>query len=342
MVSSVTLALMYCAGAGITNGSFAVPSKHIKTWNFENIWMNYAIWAFLILPWATIFMLDARVGDVYQNIPSHMWLILLGGGFLFGVGQVCFALALRTIGISLGFVINIGLAAGLGSLFPLFSLGSNYAYSSAGLLTITSVALIVVGLLFSYSAGRARDRLLHAQQSIVVKKGIYRFNVFLAILAGIISAGQNITFSATQPLQQMASAQGIDPLAISILIWPPFLTCSLIPYAMYMIYLHKKNNSFKLYGNADFARNTLLGVVMAICWFSSLAVYSKASLMIGKLGPIIAWPLFMVLIIMTSHAFGRRHQEWQGCSRSIHARANLSVFCLIFAVILLACSAGLA
>jgi len=104
--------------AGVMNGSFALPTKYIKTWRFEHIWLNYAIWAFVILPWLTLFVLYPQVGQIYKMMSPQTGLILLVGGFLFGAGQVCFALALNAIGLGLGFIINIGLGTALGFLLP--------------------------------------------------------------------------------------------------------------------------------------------------------------------------------------------------------------------------------
>lgn len=339
MLSPVALTLVYSIGAGIMNGSFALPTKHIKTWNFENIWLNYSIWSFLILPWLTIFILDPVLFDVYKTMPMNTLLTLLIGGFLFGIGQVCFALALRTIGLGLGFVINIGLGTGLGSLLPLLTLNADSLFTPAGIVTMAGIGLILFGLLLSYSAGSQRDK---ASQTISTKKtNGYQLGVLLSILAGLFSAGQNYTFALTHNMNQLALQAGADPLSASIIIWPPFLTCSLIPYMIYMLYLHKKNDSFQRYRESGLFKNNLLGIVMAFFWFGSLAIYSKASLMIGELGPVIAWPLFMVLIILTSNFWSWRHKEWDGCSKAIKHRMVASILSLVSAVIVLTYSASL-
>lgn len=339
MLSPVELTLVYSIGAGIMNGSFALPTKHIKTWNFENIWLNYSIWAFLILPWATIFILNPNLTSVYKAMPMNTLFTLLIGGFLFGLGQVCFALALRNIGLGLGFVINIGLGTGLGSLLPLLTLNANSIYTPAGMVTIGGIGFIILGLLLSYSAGRQRDKA--SQTTSTQKSSAYHFSVLLAILAGLFSAGQNYTFALTGNMHELALTAGADPLTASIIIWPPFLTCSLIPYMLYMLYLHKKNNSFQRYRESGLFKNNLLGIVMAFFWFGSLAIYSKASLMIGTLGPVIAWPLFMVLIILTSNFWSWRHNEWAGCSVTIKRRVIASIFSLVLAVMVLTYSASL-
>lgn len=345
MSHTVVIALLCSIAAGIMNGSFALPIKYIKTWNFEHIWLNYAAWAFLILPWLTVFLLDPQIGQIYKMVSSQTLLILLVGGFLFGTGQVCFALALNSIGLGLGFIINIGLATALGVLLPLMTLHTQQIFSQAGITTLVGIFFIIMGLLISYNAGRQRDKEKHANQYLAqnqsVKKNIYSLGVLLAILAGIFSAGQNYTFALTAELQQVALSSGAASLVASIVIWPPFLTCSFIPYALYMLYLHRKNNSFNAYRASGLLRNSIFGIVMGLFWFGSLTIYSKASLLIGSLGPVIAWPLFMVLIILTSNFWGWRHNEWADCRSAIKRNALLSVGTLVIAVIFLAYSANL-
>lgn len=345
MLSPVTLTLVYSISAGIINGSFALPTKYVKTWNFENIWLNYALWGFLIFPWLTVFFMDPQIGSIYRAMPMNTLYTLLIGGFLFGVGQVCFASALHTIGLGLGFLINIGLATGLGSLLPLLMLGLKNTYTPAVIITFIGVALIILGLLLSYSAGHKRDKEALLKQSITTNKptknNMYHLGVLLAIVAGIFSAGQNYTFALTGNMQQLALSSGANTLTASMIIWPPFLTCCLIPYALYMLYLHVKNNSFQKYNEKKFLQNSLLSIVMGFFAFGSLAIYSKASLTIGALGPVIAWPLFMILIILTSNFWSWRHNEWSGCSLAVKKRFVASILIFICAVLVLTYSASL-
>src|ERR1700722_1561127 len=98
------IALLLIVIAGCLNGSFATPAKHIKNWQFENIWLQFAIWNFLILPWIAIFILAPQVFQIYSKTPNSQLAIMIGSGFFFGVGQVAFARAIHIIGIGLTFL----------------------------------------------------------------------------------------------------------------------------------------------------------------------------------------------------------------------------------------------
>lgn len=56
---------------------------------------------------------------------------------------------------------------------------------------------------------------------------------------------------------------------------------------------------------------------------------------------VIAWPLFMVLIILTSNFWSWRHKEWEGCSAMIKRRVAASIISLVIAVMVLTYSASL-
>jgi len=284
--------------AGAINGSFALPSKRLTRWTYQRIWLNYSIWAFLLFPCLFVTLLAPSAWRIYTQMPAHLLAIILIGGFLFAIGQICFAKTLQLIGFSLGFLINIGIGTALGSLIPLLLQHSNQAFTTQSTIAMIGIAVIIAGLLLSYVAGLKRDR----AENKITKSNHFFLGVLLAVCAGIFSAGQNITFSYTAVLQQYALQSGVNHLVAANIIWPAFLIATFFPYAAYMIslrYQHRsaENNyrSFTYYGATMF---------MGACWFFSLILYSAGSLMIGSLGPIIGWPLFMVCIILFSNMWG--------------------------------------
>ena len=101
------------------------------------------------------------------------------------------------------------------------------------------------------------------------------------------------------------------------------------------------NQSFNGY-QGTFARYWPATFIMGLFWYGSLILYSKASILIGSLGPVVAWPLFMVLIILTSNFWGWRHREWAHCKQSVKNKVLVSISILIVAVLILGYSVTLA
>jgi L-rhamnose-H+ transport protein len=312
---NILFALLLIVIAGFINGSFALPTKYVTKWKFENIWLNFALMAFVILPWVTSLILIPKIFAVYAEVPNYIFLIMLLGGFVFGIGQMFFALAINMIGIGLSFVINLGLGIILGFSLPLIFNHPEQILTPFGLFTLFGALIAVVGLIFSSKAGNMRNREMQELRSPEEHNPkLHTIGVMLAIFAGLSSAGQNFAFALTAPMQQLALQNGITPFGAASVMWPGFLTCGFIPYALYMLYLNFKNKSFNYYRQPGTSHYYLFALIMGLCWFGSLMFYSKATLLIGSLGPVIGWPLFMVLIVLVSNFWGWFHKEWAGCT----------------------------
>jgi L-rhamnose-H+ transport protein len=334
---NILIAFLLILLAGIVNGSFALPTKYINKWSFENIWLEYSLWAFIILPWLVMFFLVPQIFQIYHAVSFHLLTVMLIGGFIFGTGQVCFVLALNLIGFGLGFVINLGLGISLGFLLPLLFQHPEKIFTTFGFTTLAGVFLAIAGLIISSHAGLLRDRFLkkEAIQKIIAHKESYLLGVILAIVAGISSALQNFTFSLTLPMQDLALSFGATKLGAANIIWPGFLTCGFLPYAGYMLFLLCKNSSFVFYRKKNTGHYFLLTILMAVFSYSSLLLYSKASQLIGAYGPLLGWPLFMILIILTSSFWGWRHKEWEGCGPKAEKTMKIGLMFLLLAMIVL-------
>jgi L-rhamnose-H+ transport protein len=331
--------------AGVINGSFALPTKIMKRWKFENIWLNYSLWTFLILPWTFFFLFDPHALHVYALVPTHLLWIVIIGGFLFGVGQAGFVIALDSIGLGLGFLINIALGTGLGFLLPLVFLHTKEVFTSFGAATLVGTAFILCGVLTSFIAGKRRDIRQQKEREEAhlkpVKTISYAVGVACAIMAGLFSAGQNFTFAATAQMQQIALHAGVSHLGASVIIWPLFLLASVLPFAGYMLFLLGKHKTFRCYAQKISWGYLCWTFLMGLFWYSSLILYSESSLLIGRLGPIVAWPLFMVLIILSSNFWGWCSGEWKGCHVKTIRFAQIGILLLIVSVIILAYSVAL-
>lgn len=327
--------LFIFAFAGVINGSFALPSKRLTKWSYQRIWFHYSLWAFLIFPVLLLLLFAPTAWHVYAQASLTQISIIFCGGFLFAIGQICFARALQMIGLGLGFVINISIGTALGSLIPLIIQHTHYLYSLPVLLTMLAILLIITGVYISYIAGSKRDH--HqpnfAQQSNYVK------GVLCAVVAGLFSAGQNITFSMTANLQTIALQSGMNHVLAANIIWPAFLLATFFPYAAYMLYLQYRENFMQ---QKHHALTHYIGtMLMGAFWYFSLILYSAGSFKLGELGPVIGWPLFMVCIILTANLWGWQQNEWLDASLAAKRLAKLSIFILILAIMVLGYAAFL-
>ncbi|MBF0313605.1 MAG: hypothetical protein HQK50_17735 [Oligoflexia bacterium] len=327
--------------AGMINGSFALPTKYVKNWSFENIWLQYAISAFVLMPIALALWLIPNILTIYGVSDAITISAMVLGGVLFGAGQVAFALSIKLIGIGLTYVICLGLAMGLGFLLPLLVQHPERIATPFGALTIFGTLLALLGLVISSYAGKLRD-----QKRGEGKEGAgssFVAGILLATFAGLTSAGQNFSFALGSPhLQKMAMDTGTTAFGTAFVFWPGFLLFTFIPYALYMLWLHQKNNSWINYKKQGSGRYWIFSLVMALFWLGSLILYSQASLLIGELGPIIGWPLFMVLIILSSTFWSLKQGEWNEASAHAMKILWIGLGSMFLSVILLGWSSQLA
>ena len=328
------LSLMFIGG--ISSGSFALSTKYATKWRFENIWLNYALWAFVIFPWFVMLFLAPKILTIYALTPTNFILILVFGGILFGLGQTSFAAAINMIGMGLAFVINLGLGIVAGFALPLIIEHPEKILTPFGATTIFGIVMAIIGLMISNYAGKLRDRGTEHN-----KTKNHTLGTLLAAFAGLSSASQNFVFSYTSSIQQAAADAGTDKLGASIIIWPLYLLCGFIPYSLYMLYLHKKNKSFNNYLLPENVKYSFFALTMGICWYGALICYSKAAQLIGALGPMVGWPMFMVLTILASSFWSWKSGEWTSSSQKAKNTMKLGLAFLLLAVIVLGYSASI-
>ncbi len=334
----MAVAFLLVVLAGIINGSFALFIKFMKSWRFENIWLGYAIVAFLIAPFLIACLVNPATTIAWQAVSLSLKCLIILGGLAFGVGQVCFAFAMTRIGIGLGFLLNIGIGTILGSLFPLFAQYRDQLMTTSSGLTILACLLIVVGLLVCYKAGHRREQEQGHEMKISFRP--YVIGVVAACVAGLFSGVQNIMFALIEPIKNLALQQGYSQLAASLVGWPLFLLFAFIPYAGYMIYWGIKNESFSLYVTKPKPHYYLYAILMGFFWYGSLVLYSQSAQKIGELGAIVGWPLFMVLIILTSNFWGWFKKEWKNCSFFVMRQLLIGIILFLVAVVFLGTSIG--
>lgn len=54
-----------------------------------------------------------------------------------------------------------------------------------------------------------------------------------------------------------------------------------------------------------------LAFTMAVFWFGSTLLYGLSAVQLGAWGPILGWPLFMSLIVITASMLGMLTGEWK-------------------------------
>jgi L-rhamnose-H+ transport protein len=331
--------------AGVLNGSFAAPTKITRKWRWENIWSVWAVWAFLILPWVLVFATIPHAVSFFAHTPADQWSLLILFGIGFGLAQIFFGLGIAAVGIALNFAIAIGISTAFGSIVPFLSQHANKVFTSEGLFFFAGILLMLGGIVASALAGREKERQLSVAKAEskdpAEKRMSFAAGLTLCILAGLGSPLGNFGAAFCTETLNRALEIGAKPLWQYNVIWAPIYTASAVPYLIYCFYLWRKNRSFSLFAVPGSKVYWLLGFVMAALWFGSSAVYGIAMSSIGKMGPVLGWPLFMSIIIVASSAWGFITGEWKGAGSKAINSMILAIALLIVGFCTLAYSGTL-
>jgi L-rhamnose-H+ transport protein len=318
-LTDVSVGVLLALAAGVVNGSFAAPTKYATRWKWENIWAVWAVVALFFSPWALAFATVPNLPGFYHQVNSGFFVLLVTFGLGVGLAQVFFGLALAAVGLSIGFAVTIGLSTAIGSLVPLVLLGSRAVLAPKGLIIVAGVASVLLGTalcgLASYRKEKERLSSCESKTEPGATPKNFRTGLLLCVLAGVLSPLVNLALAFGSSLLRLAAQAGVSPSNLANVIWPPLLTATLVPYLSYCVYLWCRNKSWSLFTLAGTRVYWLFGVIMGLLWTGSLAVYGAASTRLAAMGPILGWPLFMSVIIITSNVWGFATAEWKGANR---------------------------
>lgn len=332
-MSMLSMGIILAIVAGALNGSFAAPTKYAKVWKWENIYSVFGLFGMVVFPWLVVFLTIPHPGAVYHDVATKSLVLTIVFGVGFGLAQIFFGLGIAAIGMALNFAIAIGISTVLGSLVPLLVLHRDRALTEQGLMLFLGVLLILVGIVGCSLAGKWKDKHLEAgaprpRESAAIPMS-FKAGLIICILAGLGSPLTNFALAFGDPLRHLAAAQGVTITSQANVIWAPVNTAAFIPYILYCLFLWKKNKTGGLFGASRTGFNWVYGAMMGALWFGSTVIYGAVSGLLGDMGPILGWPLFMSAIIVASNVWGLATGEWKGSgSKALNTMLG-SIFFLI-------------
>jgi len=334
-MESNTLALFLILLGGALQGAFPLPLKYAVRWKWENVWLVYASFAMVLLPWLFTLITIPDPSRLYSGVRISVLVLTALFGFGWGAGHVLYGLGVGTLGIALGPAIILGITVALGSLAPMAIYHPEQLLTRTGMLTIAGVTVSLAGILVCAAAGRIRERSAGARRPGVFAKG-----VLICIGSGILSALMNFAFYFGQPLVDAARASGSAASVASYPLLAVVLSAGFLANAGYSVRLVGGNGSWASYRAPGWAGQAVLAAIMAAMLYGGYVLYGAGISRLGEFGPTLGWPLFISGIIVTANMVGIWSGEWRAAGR----RATLLLLAgsgvLILAVVLLGAANG--
>ncbi len=314
MGGSIFLGFAFGIISGIFSGSFALPMKFTKKWQWENTWVVHSSWSLLIIPWAIALITIPSLFSVYKAVPAGTMFLVFLFGFGWGIGGVLFGMGLDIVGLALGTAIMMGLINALGSLLPLVFFHPEDLLEPVGLLIIAGVLVMIVAIVICAIAGFNKEKALSASKaedkSAEMKKP-FAVGLTICVVSGILSPMLNFAFVFGDKIREEAVALGASLTNAPNAIWSIALLGGLIVNIGYCTYRLSKNKTWGLFKTGGTKSYWIFTFLMAFMWMASITFYGMAAANLGKLGPSLGWPIFMGVAIIAGNVWGIITGEWK-------------------------------
>ena len=331
--------ILLIALGSIGAASFYVPFKKVKSWAWESYWLSQGVAAWLIAPvlFAWMFVPHGELGKIISEAPMSAKLMAMFFGALWGFGGLTFGLSIRYLGVALGQSIALGLCAAFGTLIPPIVAGENLFSSTAGILTVTGVAIAVAGIaVIGYAGALKSSELSEEEKKAAVKEFALKKGLLIAIFAGIMSACFNFGFTAGKPLETISLAHGTNPLfqknpSMIFILLGGFFT-----NLIYCGYLNIKNKTYKDYftvSGSVLLNNIFFTFLAGILWFLQFHFFGMGSSKLPPSMSVFGWSILMALNIAISNIWGIFLNEWKGAKRKTIIVLVLGIVILILSTI---------
>ena len=335
MATLLGIALVTAAGLG--TGTVMWPMKLMRRLEFEHYWFLAMFLGLFIIPWTWVLICVPHAFSAYASVGWEPLLIANLFAFAWGVANVLYAMAVERIGAALTGAIMTGLSVMAGTTLPLVMKGTGLFSnapdldSASGKMIMISLAIMLLGVLFSLRAGFLRSKTLkeHAgttagESQARKPSGSFLSGLLMAIIAGPTSAGSALCFVYGQgPIVTAMKAQGAGELTSNIAVWAAALLCGTAVNIFFPAYLMtKKKNWHVLFENLPEA---LLACVIGIQFICAVTFLGRGMLMLGILGASVGFGIQQTTQIMGNLGVGFISGEWKG----IHGRPRMLLYIAI-------------
>jgi L-rhamnose-H+ transport protein len=199
---------------GFASATNFIPFRGIKRWSWEIYWLIQGFAAWIVAPTllGSIFVpnLFGIIHQVYLTNPRNVMLAFVFG-VLWGVGGITFGLAIRYLGIALGYAIALGLCAAFGTVVPPIAHGQFGAilHSTAGQIILLGVLVCLIGVAVNGAAGVSKEHEITPEEKAEAGETDYNFGkgIAIAILAGFMSSFFAFGLDAGKPIGDLARTQ---------------------------------------------------------------------------------------------------------------------------------------
>ncbi|MDZ7720809.1 MAG: L-rhamnose/proton symporter RhaT [Balneolaceae bacterium] len=330
---NVILGIFLHAVGGFAAGSFYLPLKKIKEWAWESYWLINGFISWIIMPWLVAFLTVPGLLSLYAEVSFLQIFWPYFYGVLWGIGGLTFGLTMRYLGLSLGYALALGLTAMFGTIIPPIYFGEFFELLvlRSGLVTLAGIMITLMGIALTGWAGFRKDNEVSEQEKrIGVKEFDLKKGIWVAVMAGIMSACMAFGIQAGKPIADIAMANGTIPLfqnsPVFIVIFLGGFTSNFI----WCVYLNIKNGTSSNYfdRSTPMLINYIFASLAGITWYLQFMFYGMGTSQMGDY-EFASWSIHFAFVIFFSNMWGLVTREWKGVSKKTMRLIYLGLLVLV-------------
>ena len=336
---------------GFASGSFYMPYKKVKGWNWESFWIVGGLFSWLIVPPLAAYLTIPGFVEIIKSTGGAVIGLTYFFGVLWGIGGLTYGLGVRYLGVSLGSSIILGLCMVFGAVIPAIYYDfhpvadkdtfSMMLHSGWGMTVLFGLLICIVGIIVSGKAGVMKEKELSAAAA-TASNTEYKFalGMLVSIVSGVLSACFNFGLESGQVMGTIANdalklanpGQG-EFLYRNNVIYVVLLWGGLTTNFIWCMILNARNKTFGDYTNKQtpLLKNYIFSALAGTTWFLQFFFYGMGESKLGN-GPS-SWILHMAFIILVANMWGLVLKEWKGVSKKTNRTIIAGIVIIIVSVL---------
>lgn len=319
--------------AAVAGGALAVPLKHRKVFELENIYVPSTLTMMLAIPFTmAAFVLPEWREAVRLAGTKTVW-AGAAYGFGWGIGSILFGYGVTLAGMSVGYATIMGINTAVGSILPFVVKSPGDLLTPGGTVVLMGILGCVIGVAICGRAGAMRER--QASRPSGNPSG---FGAALLVCAasGVLSACANLGFAFTTRVGDEAVKLGTAPVYATLGSWLPVFWGATVALLAWFGCLQVRKGTWRKNIGPGAAHDWMMGVLMGAIWFAATIPYGMGAYYLGRLGTSVGWALNIALSLVVANIFGFLTGEWRTALAASKRTLFAGLAVLLAAVVALA------
>jgi L-rhamnose-H+ transport protein len=342
MPDSILTGTLLAIAAGVSNGSFFLPQRYTRGWQWENMWFVFAAISQVLVPWGVAWMVIPNLGRVLHESPWSFFLPAVIAGLIWGIGMVTYGLGVKMVGIAAGNAVVASVGTAAGTMGPMLVYAPDRVRTLSGLISLVAMGLIVVGIYIYGMSGVRREREAARTSPAEASGGSqYRAGLLLCLVTGIVGTSFIYGFVSSGKLIQAAVDSGAKPSLAGYLAWTVVFCTGSIPNLGYTLYrMAQSRTGGTLFRGASLLPNIAFCTLAAMLWYGGVLLYGMATTQLGPLGPSVGFGLYIGMTVLTGNLIGWLIGEWRGAHPAVIRGFLVGMALILAGIVVIAVAAS--